>query len=1043
MTKNIIHNNINIFFLILIIFPHNILSQKECTKLDYKQYFSPCDENTNTRIVQIYKISNCTNISPSTILNIYKNLPTFNVTCDFICQSGTKIIYDVLDNKLKCEKCPENTYNNGGDLIIKSYWKEEHLKLFKINCYSINANNNNDNINDIEYYNINNEQANINCSGMTINKDRTNIESGELSGDNNNNNTYILQMMYFFNAKNSGRFIIKYKKESFKEKNNYINGDLKIYLDYNLISHDNYEEHNEKYITLYKDFEKGEHEINIFYSYTKNNDNDLKFLISEFEIIGIENAATECIKCERSIAPEGSDRCYACEENNYFNENSMTCEKCKENEYSFPNMLNGNKCFKKKECDEYDYEIKNITFNNNNESKKIIIYYDVIEPSFCIKNENFKNSEEIELNNNDFEDSNDNNDNFEIINESKCQSGYSLTSYFKYDFKKKLLSNFFDKISGFKTNGNKIFIGNFNNNINENYLKKKILITNNNAYFQITFSLNLNKNENFEILINEKKTFSYSDIIKENITLSIPLDLNENNLYIRYKKEENFLKTENSVSISTIEIFGSNLSKKKKVYKKCPEGFISNEKCEFCIKCNSFNETSVDNKCVEKNCPKFTYKKFFDDNIGNECILTEMILYEKRKLKFNLNQLKLFIKELCEVENNKVFCNDNNFLGPISDEKNNNNIKSNEKNNNNDIILNKNLFFISIFNPSKPKLFDIDYDFSNNKYKNGFIFALFSENDNNNDNQNNVNILSDKKKLKNLAHKIKSVKIFDDDKENNNYFNIKNGILIEYEESDECLLNPSKNYKSFLYLKCSLDEISSPILKRIDKENCIYYFQINTPYACKNCVINELKYYEKGTCRNSKRKYFFYQNDNCLFFYDIYNANIDDENYIEKNDNNDLILFKNNSQMKGIYDDFHTKNLNNRNLKLISINNKIINKFNFEYIENEVFSEKCSFYENIQENYKFLIFLIPFIYILTIICIIYVYIKYKKVENEYKKLNIDYNKSGVFKGDSNLFETENNNNDNRVVGISSTGNEDKKINVKFKNIKNEYINLGK
>ena len=48
-------------------------------------------------------------------------------------------------------------------------------------------------------------------------------------------------------------------------------------------------------------------------------------------------------------------------------------------------MLNGNKCFKKKECEEYDYEIKNITFNNNNESKKLIINYDVIEPSFCIK----------------------------------------------------------------------------------------------------------------------------------------------------------------------------------------------------------------------------------------------------------------------------------------------------------------------------------------------------------------------------------------------------------------------------------------------------------------------------------------------------------------------------------------------------------------------------------------------------------------------------------------------------------------------------------
>ena len=169
-----------------------------------------------------------------------------------------------------------------------------------------------------------------------------------------------------------------------------------------------------------------------------------------------------------------------------------------------------------------------------------------------------------------------------------------------------------------------------------------------------------------------------------------------------------------------------------------------------------------------------------------------------------------------------------------------------------------------------------------------------------------------------------------------------------------------------------------------------------------------------------------------MFFNDIYNIEIDSENYIEKNDNIDLILFRNNSQMKNIYDDFY---LNNRNLKLISISKENNFNFNFEYIENEIYYEKCSFYENIQENYKFLIFfLIPFIYIITIICILYIYIKYKKVENRYKKFNIDNNKS------NNIFDIESN---NRVVDISSTGNENKKINVKVKNIKNEYINLGK
>ena len=931
----------NVKLLIHILFLIIQIQTKPCTKSNYKQYFSKCNITSNKRNITIYKDSECENpdnktLQENELLLIYSQLPTFETTCNKECKSGEKLQYNPITNELNCISCPNNTYILGNDYKIISNWKKSDLKKFIYNCYAID---------------YNGFKVNEDCTGLSISSDKSMLMSGELTS---NHIKYFIQVLFFFNTQNYGRFILKYRKDSY-EINGFVNGNFKLYFDYEIITYEN--DKNTDWITVYQDFSPGEHEFVIFYWYIRNNNNNIfRFYIENLEIIGFENNSYECKSCENLTSDDENENCFSCEKDYYFDNKSNNCIKCQNDEFSISNNYNLNKCFKKIKCNEFDYEITNIG-NCVNNKKNITL--SPIYPIYC----------------NDFEE--------KIIKEvscddkilniegsENCRPGMIYTSYFEYIFKDNLINKFFDKNDGFKSNDNYIFIGNYLNDVHEKVLQKTIYFKTS-GYINIKLDLNLDESEILKIKINshvDTLTGIENDIEKKYIVKP-----GEVSLTFIYEKSSNFLKFDNSIIIKEIKIYGSEISKDI-ILIKCPKGTISKDQCLHCVYCND-NEIpdekqsqcikcknglhSIINdeyKCIE--CPPYTY---YD---GNKCLLNEVIFQENDKLRFNLYPIKEYIFRLCNDQSG-LLCYDNAFIGPISD--------FNQKENS----IQRNLFFISLFEPKNINITDFTYNEDLTSIKNGHIFGLFTVNQPqmNNEFFLNPNLTYDNTKLKkNLGKSIKKIEIVD--QERNSFTEL--GLLMEFNEGDACITDKNKNYKVYLYLKCNKFEISSPKLINIKDNNCTYIFEWNSPYACKNCIVQDLITYERGTCKNGIRKIFFDSNEACLIFnisgtklkgneifYDELLSNSASNLYIN------IIGNKNN-------------NNNNRNLNTVKYKK---NDFDFDYIESNIYTQKCSFFENIDDSWKKYLLIIPLLYLITFIGVVIYYCKYKKIKDKYQRLN--------------------------------------------------------
>ena len=57
------------------------------------------------------------------------------------------------------------------------------------------------------------------------------------------------------------------------------------------------------------------------------------------------------------------------------------------------------------------------------------------------------------------------------------------------------------------------------------------------------------------------------------------------------------------------------------------------------------------------------------------------------------------------------------------------------------------------------------------------------------------------------------------------------GIVIDYTEGDTCLSDPSKRYKTYLYLKCNKFEISTPRLVKVKDNGCTSSSRIRLIFA--------------------------------------------------------------------------------------------------------------------------------------------------------------------------------------------------------------------
>ena len=941
-----------LFLFNIIIIP---IFSRTCELTDFNQKFGECDLLTNTRNISIYITNNCTidsNIENdnNSLLKEFSKLSIYTTTCNKFCEGGYKLFYNPLTDTTECEICPENTYSPGGNKRIIKNWSEENLKDFIINCYAISY----------EGYKLNED-----CTGILISNNNTMIESGEITGDQTK---YFLQIIYPFSAQNSGRFLLKYKTD-IEGIQIFNKGELKIYFDYNVINENRnnfiINEDNQNWKILYYDFNPGEHEIVIFFWYFKLTEEPIKLFIQNLELIGINDGLSECIPCVNSISKKGSEKCFSCSYNHFFDEEKKECIQCPEGQFSLPNNNNKNECKEKQKCTEFDYEIKNISECVDGQKN---IEFQPIEPIFCSNPENLKTNEKVDcakVKSND---------------DTKCQSGKVFTNEFIYEFDSNLIDQFFNVNVGFKQNDKEIFTGLYNINNNEKILTKNIEIISFGGLLTLSFRLNLNSDEIFKIKVNSKTMIFFSNYTNNNLlTESINLPIGNVSISFIYDNFATTTKNKNSILISSLKIYGSNLGNTKKLLN-CPIGYISKNNCEICEKCQ-FNEVTnedqtqciscengnakiINNSLVCTNCPPFTY--YSEDK---QCYLNEFIFEKKNKIKFNLFPLKEYINILCE-EQSGILCYDNSFIGPISFSNENLNLNSNNNNN-----FDRNIFFLSLFETKEIDITDFTFK-ENNENKKGNIFGLFNSDNNFSSADSNLFIntkvtIKNEKIKKNIAKGIKNVKIF------GKSLNIleRMGLFIEYENGDVCIKDSSKFYKAYLYLKCDKNQISNPKLIKIKDNECTYIFEWSTPYVCKNCIVGELKNYEKGTCKNYKRKYIFEENEDCLIF------NSTGKNYfgIDKEYEEDIV--DNNSELYNIIFD------NKRYIKEGNDTSKKILNLGFDYIENKEYLEKCSFLENLDSNWKKYLLIAGIIYLLTMIGLIIYCVKYRNIKEKYIRLN--------------------------------------------------------
>ena len=677
--------------------------------------------------------------------------------------------------------------------------------------------------------------------------------------------------------------------------------------------------------------------------------------------------------CVNSVSPEGSDKCNSCPSNFYYETSIQNCIACPQGQYSISSLPNNAEgCKPRKECSYYDYKISNVSECIDGEK---LVTYSSLQPSFCLDESNVNQIVNITCDVTSYSTNKytlNNNNNNEYI--STCIGGYVGTSVFKFDLIAENILTFWNTLIGWKNNGKEMYTGLYISEPTEMIINKVFTVTYPlNAYVKVLFSVDLDNNEVFKIKTTQQ-TITYTNTKFQNEIQQLPLTEGDNYIEFYYEKISNTLKETNAVSIKYFEIYGSNLSQAM-LYQKCPYGTISpqSNSCLSCIECdddsipntnqtecivcdNGLSYINTNNEYICKECPSFTYLS------DKKCKLNEVLHQHNEKLKYNLRPMKDWLNKLCS-EQSGILCYENSFIGPIS--------SSNKQSHD--------IFFLSLFEPKVVDIYDFSYDESYTKYQQGHIFGLFSvqniidTSNNNTSTTNNANKFFDKditfqniKIKKNIATRISKVNLLTD----------KKGIVIEYKEGDICLNDLNRKYKTYLHLKCNKYEISTPKLINVFDNQCTFIFEWASPFICKNCITSELNKLEVGACKNNIRKIKFNMNNDCL----IFNASNSELIGYDKEYDDTLV------KMEDLNITTNGKRRNEEEERIVVKQNGENITFNFTYIEDDVYYEECTFIDNIDNNWKKYLLVIPVLYLITVVLVICYCCKYKRVKNEYEKL---------------------------------------------------------
>ena len=107
-----------------------------------------------------------------------------------------------------------------------------------------------------------------------------------------------------------------------------------------------------------------------------------------------------------------------------------------------------------------------------------------------------------------------------------------------------------------------------------------------------------------------------------------------------------------------------------------------------------------------------------------------------------------------------------------------------------------------------------------------------------------------------------------------------------------------------------------------------------------------------------------------------------------------------------MYDIIIGEKKKHRDNQIQTINSGDFN-FNFDFIEDNIYYQKCSFFENVSGKWIKCLFIIPVLYLITIIAILVYWFKYRKIKHEYEKLNYENSRNVSVRKNNSLNVQEN------------------------------------
>ena len=739
---------------------------------------------------------------------------------------------------------------------------------------------------------------------------------------------YTAQLSKNFEVLKKSELKFKYKKGTIIKENLNKNGIFIVYLDYSIYLIDNDLKSANEYQEVTIELEKGNHTILFKYSKTVSDSisENLSLKISKIEIKNIKINNNICTSCEKGYftLDSGSEFCQKCEDGKYFENDS--CKECPIGKYSITGS-GEESCIDYPNCSQKDYiKIKeNKCINNKQKINNKLINLKCIEKDLKLKNyEEFIDCEECPIGKY-FQNINE--------NEKECVSCENNT---------------------------------YTDNINSNECKICEGTIKNVFYFEIENYSKLNKTIELEDeglltvdfdLIEEKE--KYLILLRIDNNISVELTKNSNS-YFLVKGEHNIYIKSKNVMLKSIQITNSkegagfqcnfcpeNLKikndKNQIICNECEPGYEYNEKKKECIKCiNNDVKLSKGNEEKCHTCPTFTTA----NKINTECIPYDVYYHNKENLKFYIKQYEEIQNIICSY---KKLCY-NTLFGPIND-------------NNND------LYFFSFQKSTHFKNIDYVYRYYENlnKYKKSYFFLL-----KNLDNFSNENdFIKNKKYLISLGSEIENIKLL---KNNNN-----RGVFIHYNNGDKCIEDNTKNYETYLFLKCKNDHNNKKNMKGpkfINKAECVYYFEWEGRGGCPICLSEEIEKIE-FQCRNWERNVSFFENNHCL----VYNTSQflgDNIGFSDK----EIIITENDMKLLNIYNINYQVNINN-------------NK-NGYFVENILMTEFCTLLHDYDSTiFKIVICFFIFYGFLIFILVLYI-IKYKRTIKSYSKLNNEDDNHSIF-----------------------------------------------